>query len=133
MTPQINRWKLRLGDFNKALSSLQSASLQFKDMNELEKDGLIQRFEFTFELAWKMMQDYLAETGYASVRGPRPSITQMAADGHIDPFVWDEMLEARNSLTHIYNEEKSREVLNKVVLDFIPAIAALQATMNTLA
>ncbi len=55
-------------------------------MSKLEEEGLIQRFEYTFELAWKCLQDLLAERGYANVRGPRPVIEQAFQDGIIRPL-----------------------------------------------
>lgn len=87
-------------------------------MSELEKDGLIQRFEFTFDLAWKVMQDYLKFAGYKDIKGPRPCITQMAQDTLIDPFVWEDILVARNELSHIYDEAKSRTFPDKIIFDY---------------
>lgn len=55
-------------------------------MSKLEEEGLIQRFEYTFELAWKCLQDLLAERGYANVRGPGPVIEQAFQDGIIRPL-----------------------------------------------
>lgn len=66
------------------MKTLQEIIPRYKDLNELEKDGLIQRFEFTFDLAWKVMQDYLKFAGYKDVRGPSACITQMAQDTFID-------------------------------------------------
>ncbi len=129
MESKERRWHLRLKNYNEALNALQEGAAQYERLNELEKDGLIQRFEFTFELAWKVMQDYLKETGYSGLRGPRPSITQMGADGFIDPFVWSEIVEARNELSHVYNEEKSRSYLDRIIFDFLPAFTEFKSKM----
>ncbi len=81
---------------------------RYKALSELEKDGLIQCFEFTFDLAWKVMQDYLTYFGYKDIKGPRSVITQMAQDEVPDPFIWDDILLAQNELSHTYDEQKSR-------------------------
>ena len=125
-----SRWKLRFENFNDALRSMEETIPRYNSLSELEKDGLIQRFEFTFDLAWKVMQDYLKYQGYADIKGPRASITQMAQDGLVDAFVWEEVLEARNELSHIYNEEKSRGYLDKIVLDFFPALLQFKLQMQ---
>ena len=103
---------------------------RFSDLNELEKDGLIQRFEFTFDLAWKVMQDYLKDTGYSGIKGPKPVIKQMVKDGLLNPFVWEDILTARNELSHIYNEEKSRSYLDKIIFDYCPALVEFKNTMK---
>ena len=125
------RWQLRFKNYRDALKAWEDISPRFDSLNELEKDGVIQRFEFTFELALKVMQDYLTYSGYQSMKGPRPSIAQMAQDGIIDPFVWQEILDARNELSHIYNEEKSREYLARITSDFIPALQQFRDRMAT--
>ena len=66
----ISRWRQRLGDFENALSRLNEA-LTMKSFDELEKDGVIQRFEFTFELAWKTLKDYLEDQGFIDVSSPK--------------------------------------------------------------
>lgn len=100
-------WQLRFENYSDALT-LEEIIPQYSALNELEKDGLIQRFEFCFDLAWKVMQDYLKFVGYKDIKGPRPCITQIARDGLLDPFVCEDVLLARNELGNIYDEEKSR-------------------------
>lgn len=101
-------------------------------LSVLEQDGLIQRFEFTFELAWKTMQDYLSETGYTGLRGPRHVIKQMSNDDMIDPYTWDQMLEARNLLTHAYDEEMSRRYLSRILSDFLPELVKFKSKMSVI-
>jgi nucleotidyltransferase substrate binding protein (TIGR01987 family) len=85
-------------------------------LNELEKDGAVLRFEFTFELAWKTLHDYLAqESGYADVKGSRVIIKQAIQDGLlVDGHTWSQMLTDRNELTPSYDKEKSRSVLTSI-------------------
>ncbi len=129
---QENRRQLRFESYCKALESLKNAATRFDNLNELEKDGLIQRFEFTFDLAWKVMQDYISELGYNDIKGPRPVMTQMAANGFIDPFIWGEILEARNSLSHVYDEATSREYLQKIINDYLPEFIGFKSKMQSI-
>ena len=76
----------------------------------LERDGAIQRFEYTFELAWKTMKRILQFKGSTS-QLPRDVIRDAAANGLIDnPVVWFEFLEKRNKTSHIYEESVANEV-----------------------
>ncbi|MDQ6756136.1 MAG: nucleotidyltransferase substrate binding protein [Bacteroidota bacterium] len=108
------RWKERFENFCKALARLESA-LQQKDFSILEKDGVIKRFEFTVELAWKTLQDLLNERGHPKVKGPKPVIKQAFKDEIIDDGQsWINMLDDRNKSTHLYDENMSVEVFDKI-------------------
>lgn len=124
------RWVLRFSSFCNALITLEEIVPRYSTLSELEKDGLIQRFEFTFDLSWKVMQDYLKEIGYPDIKGPRPVIKQMIQDGILHPFIWEEILKARNELSHIYNEEKSRSYLDQIIFDFYPAFIEFKEKMK---
>ncbi len=111
------RSKQRFANFKKALKLYESA-VALK-MSRLEEEGLIQRFEYTFELAWKFLQDTLQERGYTQIRGPRPVIEQAFQDGMIsDGPVWMEMLKARNETTHLYDEATFNFIIAKVKKPF---------------
>ena len=75
-------------------------------------DGTLHRFEFTFELAWKTMKDYLEYSGVIEgIGSPREIIKTAFANGIIeDGENWIKMMLARNSLSHLYDEGKSREI-----------------------
>ena len=97
------RLQLRFNNFKKALLQYQSAVNPH--LSVLEKEGVIQRFEYTFELAWKCLQDLLVLRGYSEIRGPRPSIEKAFEDGLIqNGALWLEMLQSRNETTHLYDE-----------------------------
>jgi nucleotidyltransferase substrate binding protein (TIGR01987 family) len=100
------RWTERHEFYQKALRQLQNGLAPYPNLNELEKDGVIQRFEFTFEMAWKTLQDYFAqESGYVDVKGPRTVLKQAITDNLAsDGYTWLQMLESRNELTHVYDE-----------------------------
>jgi len=98
------RWQQRFENYKKALSQLEKF-LQKDVLNELEEQGLIQSFEYTYEVAWKVLQDVLRERGFVDIAGPRPSIEQAFQIGLIqDGLVWMQMLKDRNLTTHTYNE-----------------------------
>jgi len=124
------RWQQRFDNFCKALITIEKVIPSHNDLNELEIDGVIQRFEYTFDNAWKVMQDFLKEEGFSDINGPRPVITQMAKSNYINPFIWSEMLTARNMLSHNYSQEMSREYFDKIINDFYPALAEFKERME---
>ncbi len=78
------RWIQRFNNFNKALGQLERF-LSEEALNEMEEQGLIKAFEYTFELSWKTLQDPLKENGYSGIVGPRPVFEQSFNDGYIQP------------------------------------------------
>lgn len=95
---------------SKALTSLEDILKQ--DINEYIRDGVIQRFEYTFELSWKLLGRYFKEIGREDIPGgPRPLIKEAGREGLIsDVDAWLKFLEARNKTTHIYNEVEAEAV-----------------------
>ena len=123
------RSQQRFENFKKALS-LYSDAVRPK-MSRLEEEGLIQRFEYTFELAWKCLQDLLQERGYDNVRGPRPVIEQAFQDGLIsDGPTWLKMLKARNESTHLYNEVFFADIIKKVKTSFLKTLKSFQTNFS---
>ena len=105
------------GDIN--ITSLIKATNQFKkglDKAEsaLEKDGVIQRFEFTFELIWKTLKRILAFKGI-NINSPREVFREAAKQKIIeDPLVWFEFIKKRNLTVHTYNEECADEIFESL-------------------
>lgn len=98
-------------------------------MSRLEEEGMIQRFEYTFELAWKSLQDILQERGYPNVRGPRPVLEQAFQDGLItDGPLWLEMLKARNETTHLYDEPTFERISKNVKGPYLRILKTLSET-----
>lgn len=126
------RWKQRRKNFDKAFLFLKKAVEQGK-YDELQAAGLVQSFEFTFELAWKTLKDYLQEGGYETIT-PREVIKQAFQAGLVeDGHCWIEMLVKRNELTHTYNQEQSEAALTLIREKFFPAIVQVHsAIMNNL-
>jgi nucleotidyltransferase substrate binding protein (TIGR01987 family) len=119
------RWKLRFQNFEKAFSHLDEAVQKLKKLSVLEKDGLIQRFEYTFELAWKTLRDFL-ESENVEAKFPREVIKKgYQYEILLNGEVWMEMLEKRNLMAHTYDEEKFGVAVNHVVHFFYPEIKQL--------
>lgn len=116
-----SRWKQRFQNFEKAFLFLESA-VRKDEYNPIEIGGLVQAFEFTFELAWKTVKDYLYEQGLET-NFPREAIKQafsseIITDGH----TWIEMLEKRNELSHTYNEEVAEHAVTVIKNSYFLAI-----------
>ena len=95
------RWQQRFQNFQKSLLLLEGA-LDIKTPDIYQKAGLIQFFETTFELSWKLMKDYLEAEGFMDIKSPRAVIkkafeTELIKNGHI----WMELLQDRNLTAHI--------------------------------
>ncbi|MDR2557173.1 MAG: nucleotidyltransferase substrate binding protein [Bacteroidales bacterium] len=112
------RWKQRFYNFKRAFLQLQDA-VKRKNLNELEKNGLIQRFEFTIELAWKVMKDFLEEKGFAFKPSPKDTFRQAQEAKYIDyAQIMIDALNLRNELSHDYDGEllklSEAELKNKI-------------------
>jgi len=111
MTEKEIRWKQRFTNFKKAFGQLKSAIDRYDELDDLAKEGLIQRFEYTFELAWKTIKDFLESKGEQEKY--QRDIIKKAFQLEIidDGEKWMEMMEKRNLMSHTYNEETFHEVL----------------------
>ncbi|MDK2919774.1 MAG: hypothetical protein PWQ37_2507 [Candidatus Petromonas sp.] len=117
------RWRQRFENFSKAYCQFSSAISDFDKLSVLEKEGLIQRFEYTFELAWKTLKDYL-ESQEVKVNFPREVIKAAFHYGLIeDGDVWMDMLEKRNLMAHTYNEERFKLAVKKIKESYYKAIS----------
>ncbi len=110
MPPDI-RWVQRFQNYTRALTSL-SRAVKKPDYSELESQGVIQSFEYCFELAWKTLQDLIEFKGFSNVLGPRPVIQKafelgLVSDGH----EWLLMIKSRNLTSHTYDEKKANEIV----------------------
>lgn len=119
------RWKQRFQNYQKAFGQLKEA-LKIQTPDLLQKQGIIQCFEYTFELAWKTLQDFLIqEKGYTE-RGPRPTLERAFEDGLIaEGMVWMDMLKSRNLTSHLYDEGEVEKIHIKVVCDYFKQFETL--------
>jgi len=99
------------------------------------KEGVLQRFEFTHELAWKVMKDYLVHEGHQNITGSRSASRQAFAVGLIagDGQIWMDMIESRNRTVHTYDEQIRQEEFTKVTQRYTPAFIEFDRTMLALA
>lgn len=115
------RWQQRLMNYEKALSQLMTAVNLSKQrcLSELEKQGLIQAFEFTHELAWNVMEDYFFYQGNTSITGSRDAVRESFSKGLIsDGEGWMEMIASRNQTSHTYNLEVANEITEKIISQY---------------
>ena len=112
------RRQQRFNNFKKALSQLENAVCLSKDrgLSELEEQGLIQAFEFTHELAWKTIKDFIAEQGTTMIYGSKDATREAFQLGLItDGEGWMEMIRSRNESYHTYNEKTAEEISKKIL------------------
>ena len=125
MTDKSIRWKQRFQNFEKALSQLDSAIERLNVLSDLEKEGLVQRFEYSFELAWKTLKDYL-ESQNVEAKFPRDVIKsgfqyELISDGKI----WLEMLEIRNIIARTYDEKILKNSVSEIAFHYYPELKKL--------
>ena len=100
-------------------------------LNDLIKQGLIQSFEYTHELAWKVMKDFLQDVGEVKMYGSKDATMEaFAAELILDGDVWMGMIESRNKTSHTYNEETANEIFTKIMNEYHPAFLAFQKVME---
>lgn len=125
------RWQQRFNNFNKAFSQLEKFISQ-NILNELEEQGLIKSFEYTYELSWKTLQDLLKDKGYTDIIGPKPVIEQSFQDGYIsDGEAWMRMHSSRNLTSHTYNKETADEIILKIKEEYYNLFKNLRVRLET--
>ncbi|OOE39297.1 MULTISPECIES: HI0074 family nucleotidyltransferase substrate-binding subunit [Salinivibrio] len=122
----LERWQLRLQNLIKAQRRLENACGQ-ESYNELELAGLVQTFEFTFELTWKTLKDLLSYEGF-DVASPRSVIRTALEANHLSSDQCETLLDAlvkRNLLSHTYDEQNALEAQRLIVKHYAPVIAEI--------
>lgn len=118
------RWRQRFENFERSYKLLEKYSNESIE-NELERAGIIQFFEMTFELSWKVLKDYLENEGFI-VKSPRQTIKQAFQSGLIDDgHTWMQALEKRNQMAHNYDEEAAKKFVDDITDDYLPVIRTL--------
>lgn len=126
------RWLQRYDNFHRACSRLNSVTDThgLSALTELEQEGLIQRFEYTFELAWKTMQDLLEYKGYDFVKGPNGTIRMALEDRLVtDHDGWRRMARARTMSSHTYDEEEVKTIVEDIFGVYAALLSQLDATL----
>ena len=130
------RWLQRYSNYHKAcqrLNEVTESGIMVDDLSELEQEGLVQRFKYTFELSWKVMQDLLTYKGYEFMTGPNGTLKMAFEDGLItDHDGWRLMAKSRNTLSHVYDDEAAAAIVGLIFTKYAPLLKALDEKLEQL-
>ena len=129
------RWKQRFHNFQKALAQLLDAHRlgQQRPLSPLEKQGLIQAFEYTYELGWNTLKDYLSYQGIPDLIGSRDTTREAFSRNLVaDGAGWMNMLIDRNRTSHTYNEATAEEIVQNIHAQHLPLLLALKVKLESL-
>ncbi len=123
----VDRFKTKLENFQRAAERLKEAIDEYAQINsETVRDGVIQRFEFTVELSWKTLREYMIDQGYQAADSPKAVMKEAFAHGLIkDDKVWIDMLTDRNLTSHIYKDETAQRIFESIVSSYAHALEDL--------
>lgn len=119
------RWKQRFNNFESAYNQLKSAVEKIEELDDLSKEGLVQRFEYTFELAWKTIKDFLESKGEPETYQRDIIKKAFQLEIIIHGELWLEMLEKRNLMAHTYNQATFEAVVDLIHKEYFPEITKL--------
>jgi nucleotidyltransferase substrate binding protein (TIGR01987 family) len=129
MKNQDIRWIQRFQNYRQALSRLTEAvKLSGKrPLSELEQQGLIQGFEYTHELAWNVLKDYLDAQGIVGIIGSKGATREAFKNGLIaEGEAWMDMIKARNLTSHTYRDKVAEDIVKNILGHFHPALVAME-------
>ena len=129
------RWVQCFDNYGRALQTLRNAAelATQRPLSELEQQGLIQVFEFTHELAWNLLKDFLETQGIAGLIGSRDAIRTAFKNGLLeDGETWMEMIKARNLSSHTYQQDLAQRIATDILTRFYPAFVALELKMRSM-
>ncbi len=135
MTNKDIRWIQRFDHYTKALNQLLKANdlYQQRPLSDLEAQGFIQAFEFTHELAWNVLNDYIEYTGGQILIGSKDTTREAFQKNLIsDGDAWMEMIKNRNLTSHTYNEDISKLIISNIVKLYVPCFVQLSDKLKTL-
>ena len=131
MTEDI-RWIQRFDNFKRSLSQLDSAMalIAERELSDLEKQGVIQAFEYNYELAWNVLKDFYEYQGEQGIQGSRDAIRTAFRRGLVvNGEVWMKMIKSRALTSHTYNEEVTKEILQDIIDQYYAEFVALKKTL----
>jgi len=131
MTTNV-RWHQRLNSFNITLKQLEQgvALSQQRELSPLETQGLIQAFEYNFELSWKVIKDFYAEQGVTDIQGSRDAFRLAFKRGLIEQGdIWMGMIKSRIQTSHTYNEQSAEEVISKIKTQYLHEFLKLNSVL----
>lgn len=129
----MSKLQNKLDNFKKAIARLKEAVEEYREngSSDVIRDGMIQRFEFTYELAWKTTKAYLEDMGIFDKNSPKAVIKEAFAQKIIEnEKVWISILEDRNSTTHLYSEEIIEEIAGRVADEYVIEFKSLLESLE---
>ena len=133
MTDRDVRWIQRFSNFNKALNQL-SRFIDKGELNELEKQGLIQSFEYCYELAWNTIKDFYESQGEMGIQGSRDAMRLAFRRGLIENGeIWMDMIKSRALTAHTYNEDVAEEIARAIFNQYFPEFLNFRKRVKELA
>jgi len=124
------RWVQRFSNYKKALSQLKEF-VELGELSKFEKQGLIKSFEYTYELGWNTLKDYIFYQGNPDISGSRDTIREgfklnLISDGE----GWMDMLKSRNRTSHTYDEETAEEIISQIITKYTSLFEELHKTLS---
>lgn len=135
MRHKTGRWAQRADNFARALAQLREAVAlaNTRELSQLEAQGLIQGFEYTHELAWHTLRDFLVERGHVELYGPKDTTREAFKAGLIEQGEnWMAMIRSRNLTSHTYNEDTAKQIVTAIISTYFAELQALQAKLEQL-
>lgn len=127
------RWIQRFNNFCKAFAQL-TKFIAKDNLNELEKQGLIQCFEYTYELAWNTLKDFYENQAETNIQGSKDAIRLAFKRGLIENGeAWMSMIKSRTLTSHTYNEDLADEIATAILNSYYQEFAELQKKLTVLA
>jgi nucleotidyltransferase substrate binding protein (TIGR01987 family) len=127
------RWIQRFNSYKNALAALERglAIATERPLTELEEQGLIQGFEFTHELAWNLLKDYLEEKGFSDIHGSRDTTRLAFKEGYLkNGELWMDMIKSRNISSHTYNIDTAQSIVGAIINTYIDEFRKLRDLMK---
>lgn len=135
MSDKDTRWIQRLKHFEQALFQLKKAVelANSRKLTELEEQGMIQSFEYTHELGWNTIKDFLEYNGHQSLYGSKDTTREafkrrLIANGE----VWMDMIKSRNLSSHTYNREIAEKIAHAIVKDYLTEFEELVKVLRNI-
>lgn len=141
MSQEDIRWEQRFSNYRKALGKLRETvnyiqnEVENKEtpsvLDDIVKQGLIQSFEYTHELAWKVIKDYFIDQGNPNITGSRDATREAFQLGLIsDGEAWMDMIKSRNLTSHTYDEDTANHIYQQILKAYFPAFEAFEQVMH---
>ena len=136
MEERLPKWLERLSTFKNAIARMAEVVELSKQrtLNQFERDSLIKRFEFTYEMAWKLMMSFEKENGVTELLGSKDVVRTAFSMSLIDNGeAWLEMIDDRNKTSHLYDEEMAADIIDDIIHTYNPLFVELQNKMDEIA